>query len=154
MRAPWCWNMQTYKTWVIFLGFLCRFAYSSTMVRIWVWIIDVPFPLVGWLIEGAVYPQLQQATDDRWYTGIPVTGPSIFTKRTLWVWIFKDDQIMQKRRHSACLSFRPLQMPSRAALQGSCSFRDLGHRCGHIFFWWGLNHETWRFHGMLYISWQ
>ena len=30
--------------------------------------IDVLFPLVGWLIEGCVYPQVQQVNDDRWYT--------------------------------------------------------------------------------------
>ena len=30
--------------------------------------IDVLFPLVGWLIEGFVYPSLQEVNADRWYT--------------------------------------------------------------------------------------
>ena len=47
---------------------------------VYIYNIDVIFPLVGWLIEGLkVYP-FNQVNDDRWYTK---TGPSIFTKRTL-----------------------------------------------------------------------
>ena len=43
-------------------------------------IIDVLFPLVGWLIEGFEEAPL---TTSKWWQMVYQTGPSIFTKRTL-----------------------------------------------------------------------
>ena len=44
------------------------------------------FPLVGWLIEGFVYPFNKR---EMMIDGIPAPGPSIFTKRTLLVVVVK-----------------------------------------------------------------
>ena len=47
-------------------------------------VIDILFPLVGWLIEGVVYPfnnRIQQVNDDRWYTIIRWCCPALGLKK-------------------------------------------------------------------------
>ena len=94
---PWCWNIYQHlpHKWPSFVG-----KYTSTMVRIWVYLYINIYPLVIWHSYGIEMASLARSVDTLWQTYKKRTGKSPFSmgKSTISMCHFQVRKLLNYQR--------------------------------------------------------